>query len=58
MRGHPHEQVITRGLCLSESSGRDSGGVGVVDVTAILCLSGLPGDLTGSILAHGKCGDR
>ena len=29
-------------------------GVGCIGVTAILCLSGLPADLTASILAHGE----
>jgi len=56
-------QIMTRGLCLSEhnttksssksgqrrSSIGKNGGVGV---TAILILSGLPSDLTASILAH------
>mmetsp|Transcript_5841 Transcript_5841/g.12777 ORF Transcript_5841/g.12777 Transcript_5841/m.12777 type:complete len:552 (-) Transcript_5841:558-2213(-) len=42
-------QIMTRGLCLSERCGGDHGNVGV---TAILCLSGLPSDLTASILAH------
>jgi len=34
-----------RGMCLSEYSGS-------LEVSAILCLAGLPSDLTGSILAH------
>ena len=42
-------QIMTRGLCLSESCGGDHG---IAGVTAILCLSGLPADLTASILAH------
>ena len=46
-------QIMTRGLCLSEHNGR--GGCDGIGVTAILCLSGLPADLTASILAHGKC---
>ena len=49
-------QIMTRGLCLSEhhaSSSREKG-CGSVGVTAILILSGLPSDLTASILAHGK----
>ena len=61
-------QIITQGMCLSEhysiakhrQDGDDhpqqevlsTGGDGVV-VTAILCLIGLPADLTASILAHG-----
>ncbi|KAL7555305.1 hypothetical protein ACHAWF_018986 [Thalassiosira exigua] len=40
-------RLTTRGLCLSE---RHRGGD--VTVTAVLCLSGLPADLTASILAH------
>ncbi|KAL7531431.1 hypothetical protein ACHAXR_004038 [Thalassiosira sp. AJA248-18] len=50
-------QIMTRGLCLSEHTG-SAGGVGLggcgdgIGVTAILCLSGLPSDLTASILAH------
>ena len=57
--------IITQGMCLSEhdsiakhrQDGDDEvlssiGGGGVV-VTAILCLIGLPADLTASILAHG-----
>ena len=43
-------QIMTRGLCLSEHSAANrSESVGV---TAIMCLSGLPSDLTSSILAH------
>ena len=54
-RGSIHfgsNQIMTRGLCLSEHTrhGPDCG----IGVTAILCLSGLPSDLTASILAHGK----
>ena len=50
--------TVTRGMCLSErilprGLGGGSGGKGF-GVTAILCLSGLPADLTASILAHGK----
>jgi len=55
-------QIMTRGLCLSEhnttksssKSGqrRSIGKNGGVGVTAILILSGLPSDLTASILAH------
>lgn len=47
--------VLTRGLCLSEriKEGDCSGGGRRVGVTAILCVSGLPADLTASILAHG-----
>lgn len=48
-------QIMTRGLCLSEHDNvarLDSVGGGV-GVTVILCLSGLPSDLTASILAHG-----
>lgn len=40
-------QIMTRALCLSEFCDGES-----VGVTAILCLSGLPSDLTASILAH------
>ena len=52
-------QIMTRGLCLSEHhssrySRENGGGGGSVGVTAILILSGLPSDLTASILAHGK----
>lgn len=49
----PHfgsSQIMTRGLCLSEhytDKGPES-----IGVTAVLCLSGLPSDLTASILAH------
>ena len=51
-------QSMTRGLCLSEhdtigSQNQDENIVDCVGVTAILCLSGLPADLTASILAHG-----
>ena len=48
--------ILTRGLCLSEHDNvahLDCVGGGGVGVTAILCLSGLPSDLTASILAHG-----
>ena len=61
-------QIMTRGLCLSEldtslahyhQHGLGGGHHGgycerSIGVTAILCLSGLPSDLTASILAHGK----
>ena len=40
------------GLCLSDRIGRHDGG-SRNGVTSILCLSGLPSDLTASILAHG-----
>jgi len=43
-------QIMTRGICLSEHCAGDHNSIGV---TAILCLSGLPADLTASILAHG-----
>ena len=52
-------QIMTRGLCLSEhniivtKANKDENVGGCVGVTAILCLSGLPADLTASILAHG-----
>ena len=46
---HKSSQIMTRGLCLSEFCGHTTESVGV---TAILCLSGLPSDLTASILAH------
>lgn len=51
-------QIMTRGLCLSEQEtvakqNRDDSVQGCIGVTAILCLSGLPSDLTASILAHG-----
>ncbi len=42
-------QIMTRGLCLSEHSPVSDESIGV---TAVLCLSGLPADLTASILAH------
>jgi len=50
-------QIMTRGLCLSEHSSksgqrRSIGKNGGAGVTAILILSGLPSDLTASILAH------
>ena len=56
--GHDPSGAITRGMCLSErirprGSGGGGGGKGFC-VTAILCLSGLPADLTASILAHGE----
>ena len=55
---HDPSGTVTRGMCLSErilprGLGGGSGGKGF-GVTAILCLSGLPADLTASILAHGK----
>ena len=47
-------QIMTRGLCLSEHDTVAKQDVaGSVEVTAILCLNGLPSDLTASILAHG-----
>ena len=52
-------QIMTRGLCLSEHDAAakkqlvNENAGGCVGVTAILCLSGLPSDLTASILAHG-----
>lgn len=46
---HKSSQIMTRGLCLSEFCGNTTESLGV---TAILCLSGLPSDLTASILAH------
>jgi len=50
---HSGSKLMTRGLCLSERcrGERDNGKDGV-GVTAIICLSGLPADLTASILAH------
>jgi hypothetical protein len=42
-------QIMTRGLCLSEHSSTNAGSLGI---TAIMCLSGLPADLTSSVLAH------
>ena len=42
-------QIMTRGLCLSEHRANS---VESISVTAVLCLSGLPADLTASILAH------
>ena len=58
MKSHPSEgihykssQIMTKGLCLSEFS-ISSHNEGKVFVNAILCLSGLPSDLTMSILAH------
>jgi hypothetical protein len=55
---HDPSGAVTRGMCLSErirpiDSGGGRGGKGF-GVTAILCLSGLPADLTASILAHGE----
>ena len=59
---HDPSGAVTGGMCLSErirpiGSGGGGGGKGFC-VTAILCLSGLPADLTASILAHGEvlCG--
>jgi len=49
---HKSSQIMTRGLCLSEFCGHTTESVAV---TAILCLSGLPADLTASILAHECC---
>ena len=56
---HAGSTLMTRGLCLSEHRrggrrGDDRGTDDDVGVTAVLCLSGLPSDLTASILAHGK----
>jgi len=49
-------QIMTRGMCLSEQSDFidecDNHIESRISVTAILCLSGLPADLTSSILAH------
>ena len=45
--------AVTRGLCLSETKGRH-GVSSRIEVTAILCIVGLPSDLTTSILAHGE----
>jgi len=42
-------QIMTRGLCLSEHHADSEESLGV---TAVLCLSSLPADLTSSILAH------
>lgn len=42
-------QIMTRGLCLSEHSSTNAGSLGI---TAVMCLSGLPADLTASVLAH------
>ncbi|KAL7522664.1 hypothetical protein ACHAWX_007359 [Stephanocyclus meneghinianus] len=42
-------QIMTRGLCLSEHNADSEESLGV---TAVLCLSSLPADLTSSILAH------
>ena len=55
---HDPSGAVTGGMCLSErirpiGSGGGGGGKGF-GVTAILCLSGLPADLTASILAHGE----
>lgn len=52
---HAGSTLMTRGLCLSEhqrGGRRGKQGTGDVEVTAVLCLSGLPSDLTASILAH------
>lgn len=50
-------QIMTRGMCLSEHDTNkdddDQEQVLTGVVTAILCLVGLPSDLTASILAHG-----
>jgi hypothetical protein len=47
-------QIMTRGMCLSEQSIDECNDQieERIHVTAILCLSGLPADLTASILAH------
>jgi hypothetical protein len=54
--GHAHSRsrgkTVGLGLCLSGLIRRHDGG-SRIGVTAILCLSGLPSDLTASILAHG-----
>ena len=55
---HDPSCAATRGMCLSErirprGLGGGGGGKGF-GVTAILCLSGLPADLTASILARGE----
>jgi hypothetical protein len=42
-------QIMTRGICLSEHSATNAGSLGI---TAVMCLSGLPADLTASVLAH------
>ena len=42
-------QIMTRGICLSEHNSRNPGSLGI---TAVMCLSGLPSDLTASVLAH------
>lgn len=49
------EQIMTRGLCLSEHHGTATKQdmAASVEVSAIFCLSGLPSDLTASICAHG-----
>ncbi|KAL3812169.1 hypothetical protein ACHAXA_000938, partial [Cyclostephanos tholiformis] len=51
---HNYSDFVTRGLCLFEKiKPRSSAGGGrSVGVMAILCLEGLPADLTASILAH------
>ena len=53
---HNYSDFVTRGLCLFEKiKPRSSAGGGrSVGVMAILCLEGLPADLTASILAHGE----
>lgn len=43
------KQIMTRGICLSE---HNSANVGSLGITAVMCLSGLPADLTSSVLAH------
>ena len=45
LNGEVSEMQRCRGMCLTEYSG-------CLEVTAILCLTGLPSDLTGCILAH------
>lgn len=55
LKAHSHgahygsSQIMTRGLCLSEHSSTNAG---CLAITAVMCLSGLPADLTASVLAH------
>lgn len=53
---HNHSISVTRGLCFFERTKPITSAAGgrSVGVTAILCLHGLPADLTASILAHGE----
>jgi hypothetical protein len=56
LEAHKGSVSVTRGLCLFERTKLRNSAAGgrSVRVMAILCLHGLPADLTASILAHGE----